>query len=350
MEKENGSLYEVCRVCANKIKDKIRQRQLFASKRSKLLENLKIITGVELSQYEGLPNFICHRCHSELDLAIKFRERCIFSQNYLENLLQKSNKEIVFNAAAQELYEDLIDEEQLEYVDEDVQVVERNDDVDDDVPDDVSEMLTIDELSQFEEFVDEGAAEKQSKSEKRHFVLLQDTRPAKRCRNFFICEECGEFFKCQPDYNEHLKCHVESKEAKQLFACGQCGTNFNSSSALRQHRQQEHNGRRLFKCATCGETFLEHSAKQRHEIAHRNERPYPCLECDMIFASVLDLRTHSTIHANPTLRCELCNQDFATLERLDAHSKTYKHKLRLQQMQDELNMLCGVELEEIEIS
>lgn len=50
MEKDKLQLTEVCRVCANKIKDKKRQRHIFNYLRGKLLQNLKLITGVEVSK------------------------------------------------------------------------------------------------------------------------------------------------------------------------------------------------------------------------------------------------------------------------------------------------------------
>lgn len=50
MDNDKVELTEVCRVCANKIKDKKRQRHIFNYLRGKLLQNLKLITGVEVSR------------------------------------------------------------------------------------------------------------------------------------------------------------------------------------------------------------------------------------------------------------------------------------------------------------
>ncbi|XP_064556563.1 zinc finger protein 436 [Drosophila montana] len=346
MDNEESNLHEVCRVCANKIKDKKRQRHIFNYLRGKLLQNLKLITGVELSMNEGLPKFICDRCYSELDLAIKFRERCIFSQKYLEEMLTKVRKEFVVNTAERELYEDLIDEEQLEYIDEDVQFLEDNDVGN--LFEEMSAEITEDEVAETGH-VEENANEDQSRSEKRHWVLLEDKRPAKRLRHFFICEECGEYFKNEYDYNEHKEGHLENKESKKFFPCYKCPATFKTRIALKLHRREEHSGERNFKCATCGETFLEHNAKQRHEKAHINERPYPCLECDKIFTSVSELRAHSTSHAMRKFRCEPCNMDFTMRKHLVAHSNTYPHKRTVQQMQDEIDMLYGETEEETEI-
>ncbi|KAH8310511.1 hypothetical protein KR044_001726, partial [Drosophila immigrans] len=324
------SLNEVCRVCANKIKDKKRQRHIFNYLRGKLVQNLKLIAGIKLLPNESLPNFICERCNSELDLAVKFRERCIFSQNYLEDVLKKQYDDL---SAKNELSEELIDEDELEYQEESVACEEEDCD-DDNVEHINEEAYDFEELLDFEDT--ETEEREQSKKNKRHMVLLQESRPAKRLRNFFICEECGGFFNNETDYNSHLNGHKKHTESAQFFPCCQCSAHFPTKTMLRQHRRDEHNGNRLFKCKICGEAFLEHTAKQRHEIAHTNERPYPCLECEQIFTSVAELRLHSTTHSRGTIRCEPCNEEFATRIEFDAHSNTYPHQ---RTVEDELDML-----------
>ncbi|XP_017855991.1 PREDICTED: transcription factor Ouib [Drosophila arizonae] len=329
------NLHDVCRICANKIKDKKRQQHLFNYLRGKLLHNLKLITGVELSSNEGLPKYICVRCSNELDLAIKFRERCIFTQKYLKEVYTKRRSiELVAKSTEPELHEDLIDEEQLEYLDDDVQVIE-------DINDYVAEDMSGEDFLEETEDVEVEVTEEQSSKEKQHWVLLEDSRPSKRVRNFFICEECGEFFNTESSYNLHIKGHMQQKEAKRFFPCCKCPSTFNTKIALKAHREQFHTGDRLFKCSTCGETFMQHSAKQRHEKEHINERPYPCLECGEAFQSLLEFRAHSTSHDLRTFRCEPCNMDFRTRQNLVSHSNTYTHKRTLQQMQDELDLLCG---------
>ncbi|KAH8359767.1 hypothetical protein KR093_008702 [Drosophila rubida] len=336
MDNDKGSLSEVCRICANKIKDKKRQRHIFNYLRGKLVQNLKLITGIMLLPNESLPNFICERCNSELDLAVKFRERCIFSQNYLENVLKKQYDEL---SAKDELSEELIDEDELEYEDQPVAFEENKhfeEDVSEDLPDNDADEPISDEAENFEEVIELEITQtdEESKKKRRHMVLLQENRPAKRLRNFFICEECGGYFNNEKDYNNHLNGHKEHKESPKFFPCCQCSAHFSTKTLLRQHRQQEHNGNRLFKCSICGETFLEHTAKQRHEIAHNNERPYPCLECEQIFTCVAELRLHSTTHSRGTIRCEPCNEDFATRNEFDAHSNTYPHKRTVQDVLD----------------
>jgi len=68
----------------------------------------------QLTRNQGLPEFICERCFSELDLATKFRERCIFSQKYLLDIRNKSqDPSIVYiDEGPEPLDEQLIDADQ----------------------------------------------------------------------------------------------------------------------------------------------------------------------------------------------------------------------------------------------
>lgn len=173
-----------------------------------------------------------------------------------------------FNNADNELSEELIDEDQLEYNDQEIQFEDFNDCIEENYicePDDVVEDLTAEELAETVDF-ENPTSEVSSKKNKRHLVLLQDSRPVKRLRNFFICEECGGFFKKENEYKDHLAGHMDRKESKQFFPCHECSSFFNTKAMLALHRRNEHHGNRLFKCNTCGETFLEHTAKQRHEM------------------------------------------------------------------------------------
>jgi len=168
-----------------------------------------------------------------------------------------------FETADRELSEESVDEDQLEYIDQDLQFDEEQDYICE--SDDVVEDVSAEEVVETVDFEDLETDEPQKKN-KRHFVLLQDSRPVKRIRNFFICEECGEFYKDENEYKEHLDCHIERKESKKFFPCCLCSQFFNRKTMLKQHLRTEHNRNRLFKCNTCDETFLEHTAKQRHEM------------------------------------------------------------------------------------
>ncbi|XP_022213645.2 oocyte zinc finger protein XlCOF19 [Drosophila obscura] len=324
----------VCRICANKIKDKKRERHVFKYMRGKLLFQLKMITGVELSTNQGLPEFVCERCFSELDLAVKFRERCIFSQKYLLDMVKKSTEEDRKKYVPTELHEQLIDPDQLEPTIDDDELFMGFDRGDD-------EEFTSEEDPQAAMLVAAEEAHKAAIKEE------QMSRAAKRRRNFFICEQCGQFYDDEYSYNEHLDAHQERKEMKMFFPCTECPETFTKKTDLKQHRTRCHIGQRHFKCSTCGEVFVSMGAKLRHEKAHENERPYPCLQCGKIFTSVSDLSDHHAVHTATKMKfkCEPCSKDFMTKPLLMAHIKTRTHHRAVRQIEDEINFMRDLDSE-----
>ncbi|KAH8292476.1 hypothetical protein KR054_010666 [Drosophila jambulina] len=353
---------KVCRVCANQIKDQKSQRNIFKYMRGRLNVQLKLITGVkvvssfhkprfvnscllssffQLTTTEGLPEFLCNRCTSELELAVKFRERCIFSQKYLLEVKKKSPQPHFTNIASPELHEQLIDADQLDgdfvvYDGEDEEEEESQTDED-------PEALVM-------------AAAEQAEIEER-----QQIRALKRRKNFFICSDCGLVFNDECEYNEHIEAHLGRREMKQFFPCPECSQTFKRKSSLKKHQSQWHLGHRQFTCSTCNEVFVALGDKLRHEKAHQNERPYPCLECGMCLPSVSELQAHSLTHPGDKrkfrldlvlhshsnsltllllmIRCEPCNKNFQTSNDVKTHSKTPNHKIRAKQMQDEMDLI-----------
>ncbi|XP_017082094.1 transcription factor Ouib [Drosophila eugracilis] len=321
---------KVCRLCANKIKDHNRQRNVFKYLRGKLLGQLKLITGVQLTMNEGLPEFVCERCFSELDLATKFRERCIFSQKYLLDIRKKSKDPSIVHVdkEPEPLDEQLIDADQyISNNDEEFVILNE----------------TEDELEEDDQ-EDDPQASVMAAAEAAHQAVVQEERQeraAKRRKNFFICEECGQLYNDEYLYNEHLEGHVDRREMKKFHPCPDCSETFAKKIHLKQHQNHIHGAQRRFWCSICKEVFSSLGAKLRHLKAHENERPYPCLECGKIFSSVSELQDHCLTHGedNRKFRCEPCNMDFITRKNLLAHTKTQPHKRLARQMRDEIELI-----------
>ncbi|XP_033166541.1 transcription factor Ouib [Drosophila mauritiana] len=326
----------ICRICANKIMGNQRDRNIFMYMRGRYLGQLKLITGVELTRNQGLPEIVCERCFSELDLAAKFRERCIFSQKYLLDIIKKPSDQSTDHVelSPEPLDEQLIDADQLETHDDNEQYVCYQESKEE--PQDLEEIEPDDDPAAAVMAAAEAAAEA------AHQEDLQEQemeRAAKRRSNFFICDECGTLFHDAFLYTEHLNGHQNRRDMNQFFPCPECPQTFKKKALLKQHRTQAHLINRRFQCAICHEVFASLGAKFRHDKAHKNERPYPCLECGMNFSSVSELQNHCSTHSKQTrmFRCEPCNMDFTTRRGLVAHTKTAPHKRLAKYMQDEFD-------------
>ncbi|EDW81049.1 uncharacterized protein Dwil_GK11848 [Drosophila willistoni] len=322
------NLNEVCRICANQIRDKKRQKNVFCHKR--LLKQLQLITGVVLTmEDDGLPKFICERCQSELDLAVKFRERCIFSQRYLKEMLEKEYETgepefVELDVTDAPMVE--LDDEQLMFEEEGVLI-----EVDHNYEDEEGQILIEDRLEKEEEDDEtDPEASVMAAAEAAYVADLeeqQNTGAAKSRQQFFICDECGHLSVNLNSYSAHLRAHADRQTMKRFYPCNECSKTFTTKAKLNNHRQQSHSNVRIFKCSTCGETFAAYGDRQRHEKTHANERPYPCLECDMVFLSVKQLRLHSACHDSPPYRCVPCGKEFPIRLHWHSHKKSRAHRV-----------------------
>ncbi|XP_030374777.1 zinc finger protein 436 [Scaptodrosophila lebanonensis] len=320
-------LENVCRICANTIKDMERSRNLFTTSRGKLLLQLSLITGVQLTKQKNMPERACERCNSELELAMKFRERCIFSQKYLNEILKKERVKQGQHLRVESDEPDMENIEKTERTDDKKSIMENGEVLTEPEMSDNS-VRTTDEV--------EAALVEEAQLAESHLEELekQTHNPPERRPNFYICQQCGKYFGDQKKYKSHL---IQHTQAGKKIECNLCPQTFASKLLLKQH-QKTHCTDRRHKCKKCGRCFAEIGAYRRHEKAHANERPYPCLECEKNFESSEELKKHATSHV---FRCEPCNKDFGVRDDLLAHSNTLPHKRNVQQMQMEIDFLCA---------
>jgi len=139
----------------------------------------------------------------------------------------------------------LIDADQLEAQDDEQflvyeEMVEDGEDMDEFPPDDDPEASVM------------------AAAEAAHQADIQEQqleRAAKRRRNFFICDECGQLFNDEYVYNEHLDGHQDRREMKQFFPCPECPKTYTKKALLKQHRAQVHTGQRQFRCSICNDAY-----------------------------------------------------------------------------------------------
>lgn len=133
------------------------------------------------------------------------------------------------------------------------------------------------------------------------------------------CDICKEKFSSHSVMVTHKR-RVHEKEMNN-FICVDCGSTFNSNSALREHRVR-HTTERKFECTTCGMKFKRSSNLQSHLKVHVEGRPvvtFKCPECDEEFTTKGALATHKSSHGRIT--CRLCEQTFNDQSELMQHRR-----------------------------
>lgn len=177
----------------------------------------------------------------------------------------------------------------------------------------------------------------------------------------FICDFCG---KSEPGKG-YLQRHIDKKHRKyhcaacqriyckkenilghlaghfERFFCQYCGLEFNKFEQFQVHLYQQHetDNRKLilslqaqerYKCRFCIRTFPNAVRRNGHETnvhKNRDEAAFKCKECQTVFITRDELRTHSFDHYAGTLHfCAYpnCDRFFKTSKQLKSHTMIHE--------------------------
>lgn len=124
-----------------------------------------------------------------------------------------------------------------------------------------------------------------------------------------ICNVCNQIYRQKSTLLEHLKTHFEK------FICQYCGLEISKFSKFQKHIYQKHepNNKQLilsiqsqesYKCRFCIRSFPNAIHRNCHENnVHKNrtEAAFKCKECNIIFITKEELRSHSFEHYSGAL-------------------------------------------------
>ncbi|XP_043245195.1 zinc finger protein 2 homolog [Amphibalanus amphitrite] len=131
------------------------------------------------------------------------------------------------------------------------------------------------------------------------------------------CGQCGETFPTP----RFLRRHQNEAHDRRL-PCSRCKRTFRRRADLERH-QDVHTGARPYVCNRCNKSFTSQPVWKKHLRTHGHRpRPYQCPQCGMSFLSELHLAVHSKSHRRTGLRCEHCERNFTTENRLRKHAET----------------------------
>ncbi|CAH2064783.1 unnamed protein product, partial [Iphiclides podalirius] len=344
----------ICRVCLTK---DIKLFNLFSYK---LAEPFEILTGIQITECDGLPHQICSYCSAMLVRSVSFKEKCCNTQEFLKyslleqrslslDYLQSINKELNLSLpytittntiSIQDLPDAQIKEEQIT-----------------DVP--------LEELIKMEEISDDLPKKRVKKVYKRRKREKEETPTDFEGINIKLEEEEETIVYDNDDFDhtapvddsdtqeetEDLKDmeviiltkeqQIEEVQARKtsfnylnsFYKCEKCYKGFITDSTYKNHMMRHDQRSGGFACEVCHARWPDSRALRAHVVT-AHERKYVCKLCDHVARSSHRAKEHSKWHTGFTFVCKICGASFAK-------STSHLTHVRLRHPSDSSCDLCG---------
>ncbi|XP_058824846.1 zinc finger protein OZF-like [Topomyia yanbarensis] len=295
--------------------------------------------GIVISENDHYPKNVCSRCVNELKIAVRFRQRCLDTEEILKNTkLDMENQFLSQRSYDISCSKNLVEiplEQITEYDNDATTIKTENEHIE--FPDDRREG-TENPSSDSHQAPDEQILLDHSKSQSTSHAGELEHR----------CEMCGEEFSKEYDLTYHMRIHA----ADRPFRCEVCGNRYTRKSELTHHQRshssdrprkceicgkefyktgnltqhmRSHTGERQFKCDICGRDFFRKAHLTEHRRLHTGERPHKCDICGQEFSRSTDYTHHMRVHAGERpFKCDVCGAEFFRNSSLVCHQKIHK--------------------------
>lgn len=290
-----------CRVCL-----KEGTKPIFTSdSNSDIAEAIRTFGGIEVSENDDYPKYLCPACHNFLQNALDFRK----SAQETDTLLRRTT---------------VLDSE------------EESDAVNDGDVDDTFEPVILEQKRSsypcnlcnlnFKSY-DELLSHKNSRTHKKVriqcplcFRLLTAQLYKKhllrhQSASHLVCDTCGKLYR-----KDNLVRHLQLHSFELPFECKVCPYRGRFLESLKIH-MRTHTGDKPFSCDKCELRFLTRSNLNRHLLTHKKERPFKCPECGRGFYTQRDMDIHfQSDHAGlKDFGCRVCGNKYGTRKALMRH-------------------------------
>ncbi|XP_063371349.1 zinc finger protein 551-like [Cydia amplana] len=268
-------------------------------------EELRLVTGLEIVENDGLSQKMCTICIEKMNNALQFRKQSKKAEKSLLNMSGLKTKRKSISKATRKTVKlkspravkikRKVEKEELDF---DCSYDDfQNDDDYPEVP--VLEYPDVDEKPKIKRLLKKPGVRKR--------VSIPNAASYK-------CPTCSKEFRMKATYKAHLRFHTN------YCVCEACGKRCRNNNQLQEHKRARHGLGRIHKCAYCEYSSATKEALTIHERRHTGERPYICDHCGASFHRRSNLVQHIAIHLpEKNFQCALCAKREKSKKLLQVH-------------------------------
>ncbi|XP_063700782.1 zinc finger protein 470-like [Culicoides brevitarsis] len=314
-----------CRACLSAETATRKHKSLSENGLSDIFRDLTQIQISEVSTFTK----VCLKCVKQLKSFSEFREQCLESNKYFEDVLNNPTKVLVKDEN-QDLDVEVKDEPEVHSESDDKLKIE---------PEEDSESN--------EESEDEPSKKSKNITKRGPYKKKSKNSEEKAVPALLFCKNCPDkIFTNKYYFRQHLKSHNEGP-----YECHFCGRKYHKKSFLHGHIDRNHIEKDFakkgdFACHLCERRYLTdfrlkqhlgiHRLKEkacpfcgkltRHLTSHllKHEQPaerFQCDKCEKNYKSEKHLQLHAIVHENKLFPCAQCGKAFNTPEKVQAHMR-----------------------------
>ncbi|XP_075224878.1 uncharacterized protein LOC142326341 isoform X2 [Lycorma delicatula] len=156
------------------------------------------------------------------------------------------------------------------------------------------------------------------------FISEPDYIEHMKAHDVHVCTICDEVFICLRQFTLHIETHVNDEHyIKEIdyYMCKACNVKFSELIYLVKHVEKRHSDKKMYKCQECNKLFMTIDNLRSHSWSHSNNKPFKCSECYRGFVSMDRLRFHCRTHVKktPPFKCPKCDKEFSQLGNFNRH-------------------------------
>ncbi|XP_071526836.1 uncharacterized protein [Panulirus ornatus] len=154
------------------------------------------------------------------------------------------------------------------------------------------------------------------------------------------CKFCGKRYQNRINLQTHIKRYHEETDWMK-FKCATCGMNFGFLTALERH-MKDHNPNQKFCCEQCGKVFKSLTNLKYHIPLHTRDEVYECPYCPKRYYIRYSYDKHVRTHVcAPKFHCEICDKNFSDRKHFEVHLERHQHGGSLGRSKDYRCNNCG---------